>query len=83
MQAGGCDCGLFAVAFATALANGIPPGKFKHLYMCLQKDQTVMFPIVKERRVPVKIKNRDKIDIYCECRMLELRNVDMVDMLQM
>ena len=28
MQAGGCDCGLFAVAFATALANGIPPGKF-------------------------------------------------------
>ena len=31
-QEGTCDCGLFAVAFATALANGIEPGKlkFKH-----------------------------------------------------
>ena len=25
-QNGGCDCGLFAIAFATALANGIQPG---------------------------------------------------------
>ena len=25
-QAGGCDCGLFAIAFATALANGKQPG---------------------------------------------------------
>ena len=43
LQAGGCDCGLFAIAFATALANGIQPGEcsFKqdamrrHLYQCL------------------------------------------------
>ena len=84
MQAGGCDCGLFAVAFAT---NGIPPGKFtfdqskmrKHLYTCLQKGQLVMFPTMKERRVPVKVKSRDEIDIYCECRMPELRNVEMVE----
>ena len=27
-QAGGCDCGLFAVAFATALALGNPPGMY-------------------------------------------------------
>ena len=87
MQAGGCDCGLFAIAFATALANGIPPGKFifdqskmrKHLYMCLEKGEMVMFPTVKERRVPTKVKNRDEIDIYCECRMPELRNVEMVE----
>ena len=38
-----------------------------------------MFPTVKERRVPTKVKNRDEIDIYCECRMLELRNVEMVE----
>ena len=25
MQSGGCYCGLFAIAYATALANGIPP----------------------------------------------------------
>ena len=46
MQSGGYDCGLFAIAFATALANGIPPGRCtfkqelmrKHLYTCLGKD---------------------------------------------
>ena len=87
MQAGGCDCGLFAIAFATALANGIPPGKFtfdqskmrKHLYTCLQNGRLVMFPTKKERRVPVKVKSRDEIVIYCECRMPELRNVKMVE----
>ena len=26
-QAGGSDCGLFAIAFATALVNGKQPGK--------------------------------------------------------
>ena len=31
-QAGGCDCGLFAIAFATALANGKQPGiSIEHL----------------------------------------------------
>ena len=88
MLAGGCDCGLFAVAFAeTALANGIPPGKFtfdqskmrKHLYACLQKGRITMFPTMKERRIPVKVKCRDEIKIYCECRMPELRNVEMVE----
>jgi hypothetical protein len=87
MQAGGCDCGLFAIAFAIALASRIPPGKFmfdqsemrKHLYTCLQKGQIVMFPTLKERRVPVKIKNGDEIDIYCEYRMPDLRNVEMVE----
>ena len=87
MQAGGSDCGLFAVAFATALANGIPPGKFtfdqskmrKHLYACLQKGRITMFPTMKERRIPEKVKCRDEIKIYCECRMPELRNVEMVE----
>ena len=89
MQAGGCDCGLFAVAFAeTALANGIPPGKFtfdqskmrKHLYACLQKGRITMFPTMKERRIPVKMKCRDEIKkVGCECRMPELGNVEMVE----
>ena len=43
MQAGGNDCGLFAIAFATAIVNGISPGKYvlnqvkmrQHLYESL------------------------------------------------
>ena len=45
VQAGTYDCGLFAVAFATALALGIRPEEFqfnqpemrKHLYQCFEK----------------------------------------------
>ena len=43
-QSGGYDCGLFALAFATALVNGTNPGRYlydqrnmrKHLLECLQ-----------------------------------------------
>ena len=28
MQAEGSNCGLFAIAFATAIVIGVPPGKF-------------------------------------------------------
>ena len=37
LQAGGSDCGLFAIAFATALANGIKPGEcsFKQEIFCV------------------------------------------------
>ncbi len=45
IQAGGCDCGLFAIANATALAFGHSPGSFQynqnkmrqHLFSCFQK----------------------------------------------
>ena len=45
MQAGGCDCGLFAIAFSTSLCFGHRPGKFHfnqramhcHLMNCLEK----------------------------------------------
>ena len=87
MQAGGCDCGLFAVAFATTLANWIPPWEI-HLWPIKDaqtfvhvpiKGRLVMFPTVKEWRVPVKVKSRNEIDTYCECRMPALRNVVMVE----
>ena len=34
MQGGGSDCGLVAIAFAMAIINGIPPGKF-----CIQSSK--------------------------------------------
>ena len=32
-----------------------------------------------EQRVPMKVKNHDEIDINCECRVPELRNVEVVE----
>ena len=51
-QAGGCDCGLFAVAFATALALGNPPGMYhfvqkemrQHLCECFERRRSQFFP---------------------------------------
>ena len=52
MQAGGSDCWLFAITFATAIMNGIPPGKYvldqakmrQHLYESLLSGKLQMFP---------------------------------------
>ena len=51
-QSGGCDCGLFTLAFATTLVSGHNPGHYvfdqrkmrKHLYKCLDKGHMEMFP---------------------------------------
>ena len=78
-QYGGSDCGLFALAFATALCAGINPTActFKqelmrnHFLSCINKGQIEQFPIKQSRRAitrPVKI---DTIDIHCHCRMPE------------
>jgi len=58
MQAGGSDCGAFALAFATAICYSHSPGKFHfdqqrmraHLIECLEKKQFTMFPIRKAHR---------------------------------
>ena len=76
-QFGKADCGLFAVAFAVTLVNGLPPGSFffeqclmrKHLLQCLESGQLTMFPIRKERRMKKKIKRVEELAIYCTCRM--------------
>ena len=51
-QVGGADCGLFAIAFATAIAFGKPPNKLKlvqqelrsHLVSCFNKGRMSLFP---------------------------------------
>ena len=77
-QAGVNDCGVFAVAYATALCLGKSPGKYsfdqtkmrKHLQSCLQKRHFTMFPVTKERRYAGnKIKGEVSIPVYCSCRM--------------
>ena len=37
-QSGGYDCGVFAIAFATALAHGINPGKYL-FNLCFQSSK--------------------------------------------
>ena len=63
-QSGGYDCGLFALAFATALVNGINPGRYlydqrnmrKHLLECLKHKKMELFPVLKTRS-----KDEDKV----------------------
>ena len=79
-QTGGYDCGLFAIAFATAIVNGIHPTELtfkqdsmrKHLYECLNKGELTMFPLVRRSRRS-HVKSFVFIQLYCTCRMPELR----------
>lgn len=86
MQAGGSDCGIFALAFATAICYGHSPGKFQfdrqrmrnHLINCLEEQECTMFPIKKERRQARKIKSSETIPLYCICRMPPIKEIPMI-----
>ena len=81
-QSGGYDCGVFSIAFATALVFGEKPGCFlfdqkkmrAHLLQCFERQQMSMFPIMRKRRTGNKVKSFDEILVYCMCRMPELPN---------
>ena len=87
MQSGTYYCGLFAIAFATALIHGEHPGKFlfnqdsmrQHLMKCLELGEMTMFPIKKTRRSARQMKSEDVIEILCSCRMPEITGVDMIE----
>ena len=87
---GGSDCGLFAIAFATAIVNGIPPGKYvldqakmrQHLYESLLSENLQMFPKLRERRGATRVKVKDDIQVFCTCRMPELPGIEMVECCQ-
>ena len=87
MQSGGYDCGLFTIAFATALVLGEKPGGFlfdqqkmrAHLIKCLEHQQVTMFPIMKRRRTGSKVKIVEEMPIYCVCRMPELPDSNWIE----
>lgn len=88
MQAGGSDCGLFAIAFATALALGKQPGQYRfdqtkmrqHLCKCLESRKIKLFPYTKQRRATESsIKNIETVRVYCVCRMPELPGTQWVE----
>ena len=86
MQAGGDDCGLFAIAFATALCCGHPPGRFQfhqramrhHLIHCFERGQFTMFPVHRSRRNENRVKSTKTIPVFCSCRMPELSGTEMI-----
>ena len=57
-QTGVVDCGLFAIAFVTAISHGLEPEDFhfnqqllqKHLLTCIENEQMTHFPSTKKRQ---------------------------------
>ena len=78
-QVGGSDCGLFAVAFATALCSGIDPFtcSFKqtemrsHLLTCFESHQLSTFPAPdRPRRLAhCRVLSTKRVPVYCVCRL--------------
>ena len=88
VQSGSNDCGLFAIAFATALALGVKPELFlfdqskmrRHLQQCLERGKMQMFPVIKKRRTKTSsVKKTQAVPVYCKCRMPELPNENMIE----
>ena len=87
IQNGTADCGLFALASATALANGEEPGSFvfdqeqmrPHLIRCLETGKGERFPIKKSRRKLKKIKSTVKVPVFCTCRMPKRSDFAMIE----
>ena len=72
------NCGLFAIAFATALAYGEQPGHClfdqnkvrQHQLKPLQDGEMTPLPLKKNRRNGRRVKTWNTIQIRCTCRML-------------
>ena len=78
-QSGDSECGIFAIAYATALSLKEDPGKIEfaesglrnHLYKCLKNKKMTIFPVLRRRRA-IRIKCTENIKIYCQCRLPEI-----------
>ena len=78
-QQGYNDCGLFAIAFAVALCNGLDPATLtfqqpamrSHLKTCLVAKTMTPFPIIKTlRHKKGRLRGRDQSDLFCICRSI-------------
>ena len=78
MQSGNNDCGLFSIAFATALCSGRDPSQHlldqtvmrKHLKSCLEKGVMSEFPACNRIcRRTTSIQFSKKVEVHCNCRL--------------
>ena len=77
-QEGANDCGLFAIAFAQSLCDGVDPHTIsldqskmrKHLLECFKEGEMVPFlPAPTSRRLRRRIRRVEKVAVYCLCRL--------------
>ena len=78
-QGNGFDCGMFALVYATELANGRDPVRYQwnttvlrsHLVKCFEDRCISPFPVEKERRTTMgnRIRKSVEKEIYCTCRI--------------
>ena len=77
-QVGGADCGLFAIAFAVSLCNGLNPEKLifnqdkmrQHLISCLEAQFFSNFPFSINTNWRKKKSVSVKENIFCICRVI-------------
>ena len=85
-QIGSYDCGLYAIAYATALAHGCDPGGHhyyqeklrSHLKKCLLNRRLSLFPH-KLVHPSDSFQSVEKVAVYCLCRMPEIPGLDMIE----
>ncbi|XP_070550353.1 uncharacterized protein [Ptychodera flava] len=84
-QVGCDDCGLFAIANATALCHGNNPAEFSwqqdqmrgHLVHSFRQGKLDEFPCARRRRTNSSCKSKD-VKLYCHCRQPDVGQADMV-----
>ena len=75
-QVDGNDCGIFAIAFATAICNGDEPASIvfdqnnmrKHLKTCFDNGKLTPFP-ERSRKRRIKAAKEDTLPVHCTCRL--------------
>ena len=75
-QSNGYDCGLFALANATALCDGTDPSTLsfdqskmrQHFLACIEKNNLQQFPVRGQRRI-IRPPHIQKVEVFCVCRL--------------
>ena len=78
-QCGRIDCGVYAIAYATALSLVWDPSTLvfyqsemkRHLFKIVKEKKLTTFPVLKKKR-SVRVTERNPILVYCSCRMPEV-----------
>ena len=74
-QMGESDCGLFAIATATALCHGLDPttcmyrqeSMREHFHTCLVNREMKLFPLHRQRRAQPQPVKKETYPVYCHC----------------
>ena len=76
-QDGSNDCGLYSLAYATAICSGMDPTAYTfdqkemrpHFFKCIMNANVTPFPVLRPRRAILKPNKTERFSIYCHCRL--------------